>query len=89
MKWKPRANIEINGAFGQDNPFATQLRLFPFVPSEYPEPLARTQNWFLNSIYEPRSNVVLSLEFKRLDTFDIGPKRYSSNHINLSLGYIF
>jgi hypothetical protein len=89
LKWKPRANFEMNGAFGQDNPFATQLRLFPFVPSAYPEALARTQNWFVNFIYEPRSNVVMSFEYKRLNTFDIKPEGYSSNHLNLSLGYIF
>ena len=79
----------MNGAFGQDNPFASQIRLFPFVPSEYPEALTRTQNWFINFIYEPRSNVVMSFEYKRLNTFDIGPEGYSSNNLNLALGYIF
>jgi regulator of replication initiation timing len=89
LKWKPRSNFEVNGAFGQDNPFATQLRLFPFVPSEYEEPLTRTRNWFVNFIYEPRSNVVMSFEYKRLRTWDIGPDPYASNNLNLSLGYIF
>jgi hypothetical protein len=89
LKWKPRANFEMNGAFGQDNPFASQIRLFPFVPSEYPEALTRTQNWFINFLYEPRSNVVMSFEYKRLNTFDIGPEGYSSNNLNLALGYIF
>ena len=89
LKWKPRANLQVNGAFGQDNPFASQIRLFPVVPSEYAGALTRTRSWFVNFVYEPRSNVVLSLEYKRLSTFDVGPDGYASDHINLSLGYIF
>ena len=89
LKWKPRTNFQINGAYGQDDPFTSQIRLFPVVPSEYGEALTRTRSWFVNFLYEPRSNVVLSLEYKRLSTFDIGPDGYATDHLNLSLGYIF
>jgi hypothetical protein len=89
LKWKPRTNFQVNGAYGQDNPFASQIRLFPVVPSEYEEALTRTRSWFMNFIYEPKSNIVLSLEYKRLSTFDIGPDGYATDRVNLSLGYIF
>jgi len=89
LKWKPRANFQVNGAYGQDDPFTSQLRFFPVAPSEYGEALTRTRSWFTNFIYEPKSNVVLSFEYKRLNTFDVGSEGYATDHLNLSLGYIF
>ena len=89
LKLKPRTNFQFNVAFGQDNPFASELRLYPVIPSEYDEPLTRNRSWLVNFIYQPRSNVVMSVEFRRLKTFDLGSEPYPANHVNLSLGYIF
>jgi hypothetical protein len=89
LTFKPRADFHINAAFGQDNPFASGLRAFPFVPSEYEEPLLKNQSWFVNGIYQLRSNILFSLEFRRFATRDLGPQAYLANSANLSLGYIF
>ena len=89
LKYKVRTNFEINGAFGQDNPFASDLRAFPVVVSEYDEALGRNRMWFVNFIYLTRSNVMFSGEFRRMRTFEIAPDFYSANHLNFSLGYIF
>jgi hypothetical protein len=89
LKFKPRSNLEFNGAFGQDNPFASQLRQFPFAGSYEEEPLARSRSFFLNSIYQMRSDVLFSIEYRRLRTFAFDGDSYGANHINLSLGYVF
>jgi hypothetical protein len=89
LKFKPKSKLEFNGAFGQDNPFASQLRLFPFAGSYFDSPQARNRSALINFIYQVRSNFLLSLEYRRLRTIEIEGDDYQSNHINLSLGYIF
>jgi hypothetical protein len=89
LKLKPKSYFEINTAFGIDNPFASQMRQFPVVPSEYDEPLAKNQTWLLNFIYQTRSNILLSLEYRRISSRELAGDYYDANHINLSLGYIF
>lgn len=86
---KPRHDFRINAAFGQDNPFASQLRSFPIVPSDYEESLLKNQGWFVNGIYQLRSNILFSLEFRRFATHDLGAVGYFATNVNLSLGYIF
>ena len=89
LTFKPRADFRINAAWGQDNPFASELRAFPIVPSEYPEPVLKNQSWFVNGIFQLRSNILFSVEFRRLATHDLGPEGYFANSANLSLGYLF
>ncbi len=89
LTYKPTDAFQINAAFGQDNPFASQIRMFPVVPSAYEEPLLKNQSWFVNGIYQFRSNILVSLEFRRFATHDPGPEAYFANSANLSLGYIF
>jgi hypothetical protein len=89
LTYKPRSELRINAAWGQDNPFASQLREFPIVPSAYPRPLLKNQTWFVNGIYQLRSNILFSLEFRRIATNDLGPIRDFANNANLSLGYLF
>jgi hypothetical protein len=90
LKFKPSAKFEINGAFGQDNPFASQLRLFaPATPAVYgSELLARNRSPFVNFIYQPKSNILMSIEYHRLRTFGLNDS-FTANHVNLALGYIF
>jgi hypothetical protein len=89
LKYKPRTNFQMNAALGQDNPFAGELGLYPGVPSSYAETLARNRSWLINFIYKPRSNVVMSIEYRRLRTIELSADRNVANHVNLSLGYIF
>ena len=90
LNFKPTAKFEINGAFGQDNPFASQLRMYQATtPPVYgTELLTRNRSAFVNFIYQPKSNIKVSIEYLRMRTFDLDGS-YSANHINLALGYIF
>lgn len=90
LKFKPSAKFEINGAFGQDNPFASQLRRFSATtPAVYgSDLLARNRSSFANFIYWPKSNIVMSIEYLHLRTFDLDGS-YNANSVNLALGYIF
>jgi hypothetical protein len=89
LKFKPKTNFEINGAFGQDNPFAGELRRFPGSPSYFGESLARNLTPFVNFIYQPRSDVLFSVEYRHLQTYVLDSGANTANHVAASVGYIF
>ncbi len=89
LKFKPTAKFEINGAFGQDNPFAGELRMFPESPSYYGTLFSKNSSPFVNFIYQVRSDVLFSIEYRRLRTTVLDSDSYSADHVSLSLGYLF
>jgi hypothetical protein len=91
LKFKPWQKFQFNGGFGQDNPFASQINLFPAADntSYYGALVERNRSAFINFIYQPRSDVLLGLEYRRLRTFYFGAEPQSANHVNMSVGYIF
>ncbi len=89
LKFKPRPKFEVNGAFGHDNPFGNQVANFAWYPAYYDALFARNQTWFTNFIYQPRSDVLFSVEFRRLRTFGSDGGADVANQVSLSLGYLF
>jgi hypothetical protein len=89
LKYKATPKLEFNGAFGQDNPFASNLREYGGNQAYYPFPLAKNQTALVNSIYQPRSDLVLSFEYRRLKTFILDGNPNTANIVDFSLGYIF
>src|SRR3984893_9836310 len=67
LKFKPRANFEINGAIGLDNPFANELRSFISNPI-YLGSYTRNLSPLVNFIYQVRSDILFSTEYRRLQT---------------------
>jgi hypothetical protein len=89
LKFKPLSKLEFNGAFGQENPFAVQLERFASNPAYYDTLIARNRSGFINFIYQPRSDVLFSAEYRRLRTFTTDGDSHSANLVSLSLGYVF
>jgi hypothetical protein len=89
LKFKPQSKLEFNGAFGDDNPFTSELRRFSPAGSYYGVWLSKNLSPFVNVIYQVRSDVVIALEYRHLQTFVLNSGSKSANHINLSLGYMF
>ncbi len=89
LKFKPAPKFEVNGALGIDNPFASELSRFPGAASYYGISIARNVSPFVNFIYQVRSDVLFSVEYRYLKTYELDDGAYSANHINVSLGYIF
>jgi outer membrane murein-binding lipoprotein Lpp len=89
LKFKPRPKLELNGAFGDDNPFASDLRRFSPTGSFYGVWLSKNLSPFVNVIYQMRSDVVIAIEFRRLQTFVLNTGSTAANHVNLSVGYTF
>jgi len=90
LKYQPLAKLEFNGAFGLDNPFASDIRYFGDQSESYGNPfVTRNQGWFGNVIYRPRSDLVLSLEYHRLTTFSIYNHSYGAGQVNMAMGILF
>jgi hypothetical protein len=89
LKLKATPKLQLNGAFGQDNPFASELREFASSPIYYRNPISRNQSAFANFIYQPRSPVVLSFEYRWLKTHTLDSNANAANLLILSIGFIF
>jgi hypothetical protein len=89
LKFKATSKLQFNGAFGQDNPYASDLRQYGGNENLYGAPLARNQSGFVNFVYQPRSDIVFSLEYRKIRTYLLDSNFNSANLVNLSVGYIF
>jgi len=89
LKYRPTAKLEFNAAFGQDNPFAADLRTFENAGSYGDPTLTRNQGVFGNVIYRPRSDLLFSLEYRRLKTFSIYDTNANAGQVNLGMGILF
>jgi hypothetical protein len=89
LKYKATSKIEFNAAYGQDNPFASDLQYFR-EPQSYGDPsISRNQSVFGNVIYRPRSDILFSLEYRRIRTSSIYGFDSSAGQINLGMGILF
>ena len=89
LKFKPKDSFEVNFAYGMDNPFARELRAFPASGIFYGSSLSRNQSPFVNFIYRVRSDVLFSVEYKRLQTYTLDSSANTANQIGVSMGYLF
>jgi len=89
LKYRPANKLEFNAAFGMDNPYATDLKYFPYPRSYGDATLARNQGSFVNVIYRPRSDLLFSAEYRHLTTYTIANGGNSAGHLNLMMGVLF
>jgi len=87
LKIKPLTRLEFNVAAGQDSVFGNEARIF--VATSYYDELARNRGAFANFIYHPRSNLLFSLEYRRLRTSAINWNDQTANHVNAIMGILF
>lgn len=90
LKFRATNKLEFNGAFGQDNPRGDEVRYSAGGQQNYFSPwLARNQSSLVNFIYRPRSDVLLSLEYRHLRTFTTISEPDSADHVDMSVGVLF
>jgi hypothetical protein len=90
LKFSATTKTEFNLAFGQDNPFGSEVRNSLGGQQNYFNPwVARNQTWLTNVIFHPRSDVLLSVEYRHLRTFTTVAEPDSANNVNMSVGVLF
>jgi hypothetical protein len=88
LKFKPVDRLEFNAAYGQDYSFLAGVRSFSIGPMIGGTPVTRNQSGFFNVIYQPRSILLFSIEYRRLSTSFSGPK-LNADRISISSGIVF
>jgi len=89
LKYRPRTKLEFNWAFGMDNPYAKDLEYFQY-PYSYGDPtLWRNRAGFANVIYRPRSDLLFSAEYRRIETNSLATGLNEAGHLNLMMGVLF
>jgi len=90
LKFRATPKLEFNGAFGQDSPFAADVRAFGELVTSYAPPFfTANRGAFGNVIYRPRSDLLFSMEYRRLRTFTIYDNSYEAGQLNMSMGVLF
>lgn len=86
LKFKPASKWEMNGAFGEESPFAADL--LQNTNPDY-QPVLRNWTTMVNVIDRPRSNLMLSLEYRHLNTVLFSGQTRTAEQINLGVGVAF
>lgn len=86
LKFKPAAKWEVNGAFGEESPFAADL--LQNATPDY-QPVLRNWTTMVNVIERPRSNLMLSLEYRHLNTVLFSGETRTAEHVNVGVGVAF
>jgi hypothetical protein len=89
LKATPRPRLELNGAFGVDSP--SRGRLLQLVPVTIlaPASVNRNASAFVNTIFQARSNFVISVEYRRLWTTGLDDVMHRAHHVTFSTGIGF
>ena len=89
LKYQLTSKLELNGVFAEDNAFANDVRGFAVDANNFSAILGRNRGTLENLVYRPRSDLVLSAEFRRLHTFPVYSSDSTTNQINLAMGILF
>ena len=89
VKYQATPKLEFNAAAGQDNPFASEFRAAALGTGLYNQEADRNRSVLFNLIYKPRSNLLLSTEYRHIDTFRVDSSAHSADQVNLAIGVLF
>jgi len=89
LKFQLTPKLELNGVFAEDDAFAGDVRGFAVDANNFSPILGRNRGALGNLVYRPRSDLLLSAEFRRLHTFPVYDSASVTNQVNLSMGILF
>jgi hypothetical protein len=82
--------VEVNGAFGQDENYGKDLRVFPFSfdANGFPA-MQKNRTDLVNFIYKPNSFLLFALEYRHLFTQVPNNAGAKGDQLNLAAGVRF
>jgi len=89
LKFKVNSKLEFNGAFGLDNPTASELRAAATSQPYVGTLLTQNRSAFVNFIYRPRSNLLFSTEYRFLQSFPLNQTAENAEQVNVMMGVLF
>lgn len=88
LKFMATPRLEFNGAFGLDNPFSADVHWFAAPVGPYGAVLAANRSEMANIIFRPRSDLLLSGEYRHLRTSQLIGFN-TADQVNLMMGVLF
>jgi hypothetical protein len=88
LKLQATPKLEFNVAAGQDNPFASQFRDAAAAGAAY-YGVARNRSILTNFLYRPRSDLLMSMEYRRIQSYQLVAPARDADQINLTMGVLF
>jgi len=89
LKLQLTPKLELNGVIAEDDAFAGDVRGFAIDANNGGYILGRNRGALGNVVFRPRSDLLLSAEFRRLHTFPVYDSSSATNQVNLSVGILF
>jgi len=89
LKFRPVDWFEVNEAFGQDNGYAQQLRSAHVPLTNWYSGLARNQSFLSNVIFRPTNSILLSLEYRKLRSWQLILPANEAQIFGLAAGFEF
>lgn len=89
LKYRPLPKLEVNAAFGMDNPYAKDLEYFQYPYTYGGTVWTRNRSGFANVIYRPRSDLLFSAEYRQIETNALTTGLSAAGHLNLAMGVLF
>ena len=90
LKVIPATHFELNGAFGQDENFGRDLRVFPFSFSVEGFPvMQKNRTELVNFIYKPNSFLLFAVEYRHLFTAPENSAGNTGDQLNFAAGVHF
>lgn len=89
LKLQLNRRVEVNGVIADDNAITSNIRGFAFDQPHSPLILGRNRGAFGNVIFRPRSDLILSAELRRLQSFPVYNSSTVTNQLNLAVGILF
>ena len=88
LKFIATPRLEFNGVFGIDNPFSSDVHWFPAPVGPYGIVLAANRSEMANFIFRPRSDLLLSAEYRHLRTSQFVGFN-TADQVNVMMGVLF
>jgi len=89
LKEEFNQRLELNAAVGLDNAFAGELRPYAVSGGNYYLNLARNRTATGNVILKPSAYLLFSLEYRRIQSYSVLDRQWSSDVIGLAAGFKF
>ena len=89
LKFQLTPKLELNAVYAEDDALASDIRGFATDANNFGPILGRNRGALGNLVYRPRSDLLLSAEFRRLHTFPVYDSSSVTNQLNLAVGVLF
>jgi hypothetical protein len=89
LKLQLTPKLELNGVIAEDDSFTADVRGFAVDANNFGPILGRNRGALANVVFRPRSDLVLSGELRRLESFPVYSNSSITNQVNLSMGILF